>query len=209
MRNRLAKYLIIAGIVCALAGLSLFFYNKNVEYKAGVYARETVSELKSIIASRNSGDPLPSDNKKASDQESSDENADASDPIDTVKIGGRDYIGYISIPSLGLELPVMAEWSYEKLQESPCRYSGFPETDDLVIAAHNYSTHFGFISDLRLNDSVSYTDIQGKRTDYKVVLIDTLSPASVDNMTSGEYALTLFTCTYSRQARVTVRLNRM
>ena len=28
-------------------------------------------------------------------------------------------------------------------------------------------------------------------------------------MTSGEYDLTLFTCTYSGEARVTVRLNRI
>ena len=29
--------------------------------------------------------------------------------------------GYLSVPSVGLELPVMAEWDYDRLKTAPCR----------------------------------------------------------------------------------------
>lgn len=209
MRNKLAKYLITIGVVCVIAGLSLFWYNKIADFKAGEYAGETVSEMKRIIESEKKPESDTSGSTVSESGDKKDEKAEESREIDTVRIKGEDFIGYISIPSMGLELPVMAEWSYEKLKVSPCRFSGSPETDDFVIAAHNYSSHFGNISELEINDRVSYTDIHGKRIDYKVILVDTLSPGSVNNMTSGEYDLTLFTCTYSGQARVTVRLNRL
>ena len=56
---------------------------------------------------------------------------------------------------------------------------------------------------------MSFTDIRGKQTDYRVELIDTLSPTAVEEITAGEYDLTLLTCTYSGEARVTVRANRI
>ena len=63
------------------------------------------------------------------------------DPYDTemtqVTVRGNSYVGYLSIPALGLELPVMADWSYKRLRTAPCRYSGSTKTDDLVILAHN------------------------------------------------------------------------
>ena len=37
------------------------------------------------------------------------------------------------------------------------------------------------------------------------VQVETLAPTAVDEMTGGDWDLTLFTCTYSGQARVTVR----
>ncbi len=57
--------------------------------------------------------------------------------------------------------------------------------------------------------TVSFTDVHSKQINYRVELIDTLSPTAVEDMTAGEYDLTLFTCTYSGQARITVRLNRL
>ena len=38
-----------------------------------------------------------------------------------VEIDGNLYIGYISIPALNKELPVMSTWSYPKLKIAPCR----------------------------------------------------------------------------------------
>ena len=39
----------------------------------------------------------------------------------TVTIDGYDYIGYVEAPVLGLKLPVMAEWDYDRLKIAPCR----------------------------------------------------------------------------------------
>ncbi len=204
MRNKAAKILITTGIVCVLAALSLFLYNQFRSYNAGVYSQEIMVALKTAIDADKKAD---NSSQPSADTHSSD-NSTGGSSIDRTTVLGSEYIGYLSIPTLALELPVMADWSYEKLDQAPCRYAGSPETDDFVIAAHNFSTHFGYIGHLTTGDQVSFTDIHGRRTDYEVILTDTLSPTSVSDMTSGEYALTLFTCTYSGQARVTVRLQR-
>ena len=203
MRKRTAKIMVFMGIVCVIAALSLFVYNKIQSSNAAKFA-EAVFELQKSHYQENG------DNQK----EQSNDNDQSIDYIsgtqmDTVAFREYEFIGYLSIPVLRLNLPVMADWSYDNLNLSPCRYSGSPSTDDFVIAAHNYSSHFGFISSLNRDDTVSFIDVHGQQIDYHVELIDTLSSADVKNMTSGEYDLTLFTCTYSGQARITVRCSRI
>ena len=125
------------------------------------------------------------------------------------RINGYDYVGYIGIPELDLELPVMSDWDYNKLQVSPCRYSGTLRGEDLVIMAHNYSTHFGRISRLAAGSAVVFVDMDGRVWEYEVAAMDVLSGDSVEEMTAGEYDLTLFTCDKNRSYRVTVRCNRI
>lgn len=205
MRKKLAKIMIITGIVCVVGALSLLIYNKVVSDNAARFAQEVVADLREHAYPENDGEEVAEDDgAHTPDNENTSDNTP-----DTLTVKEYEFIGYLSIPTLRLNLPVMAEWSYENLNISPCRYSGSPETDDFVIAAHNYSSHFGFINSLNKGDTVSFIDVHNKQIDYKVELIDTLSPTDVKDMTAGEYDLTLFTCTYSGQARVTVRLNRI
>ena len=69
-----------------------------------------------------------------------------SDPV--VYLDGYDYIGYIEIPAIKLKLPVMATWDYERLNLAPCRQFGSAKDRNLVIAAHNFDTHFGKLGTL-------------------------------------------------------------
>lgn len=135
------------------------------------------------------------------------------DPYDTemtrVTIRGNSYVGYLSIPALGLELPVMAEWSYKRLRTAPCRYTGSTKTDDLVILAHNYARHFGRLSRLSGGDAITFTDMNGVVSRYRVVETETVSPYAVADVTSGEYDLTLFTCTYGGRTRFAVRADKV
>lgn len=119
-------------------------------------------------------------------------------------IDGNAYIGYLSIPGLQLDLPIMSDWSYEKLQVAPCRYYGSLRGDDLVLMAHNYAQHFGKISQLKEGDMAYFTDVDGLITEYTVVGQDILDPDAVEEMVSGDFDLTLFTCTYGGESRVTV-----
>ena len=121
-----------------------------------------------------------------------------------VTIDGYGYIGYISIPSLELNLPVMGSWDYTRLQIAPCRYHGSINGEDLVLMAHNYVSHFGRISELQPGDTVCFTDMDGISTWYQVVVKDLLASDAVDEMKSGESDLTLFTCNYSGRSRITV-----
>ena len=75
--------------------------------------------------------------------------------------------------------------------------------------AHNYASHFGGLSELSEGDNVFFTDMDGIVTMYEVVAQDILDPYAVEEMTSGEFDLTLFTCTYGGQSRVTVYCDRV
>ena len=127
-------------------------------------------------------------------------------------IDGWGYIGYLSIPSIGLELPVMSEWSYAGLKVAPGRYSGSTYADNMVVCAHNYAKHFSPIKWLALGTQVYFTDMDGQRWSYEVSNVETIQPTDIDKMITASdedaWDLTLFTCTTGGRARCAVRCTR-
>ena len=124
----------------------------------------------------------------------------------SVVLDGGDYLGILEIPSLELALPICDEWSYPNLSRSPCRYAGGLYSHDLVIAGHNYRSHFGHLGRLSVGDEVFFTDMDRNRFAYRVSEISALGPTAVEEMTApGEWDLTLFTCTLGGRSRMTVR----
>lgn len=117
---------------------------------------------------------------------------------------GHEYIGEIEIPSLELNLPVQSGWSYPGLKISPCRYTGSAYLDNLTIAAHNYTTHFGRIKNLVEGDSVIFTDADGNRFDYAVESVQEIAPRPTGQISESGYDLVLFTCTPGGASRVAV-----
>lgn len=182
MKNKIGTAFICIGIVLLTAALSLFLYNRDEAFKADKASQDVLEQMNF------NGTPDPYNNE-----------------MTVVEIDGYGYIGYLSIPDLNINVPVMSEWDYKRLKTAPCRYCGSTKTNDLVIAAHNYFCHFGKISELKQGDKITFTDINGTVTEYQVAAMDILAPAAVEEMTNGEYDLTLFTCTYGAQSRVTVR----
>lgn len=136
------------------------------------------------------------------------EEQSASTEMPTMEIDGREYIGYLELPTLGLSLPVLSEWSYAGLRVAPCRYWGSTRDDSLVILAHNYARHFGALQSLAIGDVVQLVDAEGTISQYAVEKLEILERGEVRRMVDSEYDLTLFTCTYGGRQRVTVRLNR-
>lgn len=225
----------VIGLLLVLASGALFVYNYREQSAAEQSVEVLMPQLVEAIQNRQTAptDPLPTD-PEPSEPDPSEPTpsepwpSEPSEPLPTVprpqipvlppepekkelpvvEIDGYGYIGFVTIPSLELELPVMAEWSYPKLKKSPCRYVGSTYTDDLVIMAHNYKRHFGRIDDLNPGDTVAFTDMDGNTVYYEVIALDVLNPGAVEEMTSGEYDLTLFTCTYGGRTRVTVRCDR-
>lgn len=200
----------IIGAVLLVAALALFFYNRRQEEQAEETVEAVMPRLLEAIAAEagksktqteiavwveeaESADTEPADAEEAEPEE------------DGIVVDGSVYIGYLSIPALELELPIQASWSLAKLKISPCRYYGSVGTEDMVIAAHNYSRHFGRISGLKIGDRVIFTDANGVQTEYEVAEVSTLEATAIKEMTSSGYELTLFTCTYGGKSRVTVR----
>lgn len=126
-------------------------------------------------------------------------------PITT--LDGHEYIGIVDIPSQGLSLPIMSEWSYPKLKIAPCRFSGSVYSGDIVIAGHNSNGHFTRIKKLVIGDEVRFTDVDGNVFIYSVIGIDVVGANDVDDMLAGsdEWDLTLFTCSYSARKRTAIR----
>ena len=77
--------------------------------------------------------------------------------------------------------------------------------NNMVIAAHDYYSHFGRLKSMSQGDEVIFTDMDGNVFRYEVAALETLSSTAVEEMTSGDWDLTLFTCTVGGQSRVTVR----
>ena len=197
-KKKLGKSLVITGIVYLMVALSLFTYNKITDFRAGKFSEKVMQEITEY---------MHSDSTESTQQKNNQENnhTDNHTRLQTVNFEGYGFIGYLTIEKLSLNLPVMADWNYDNLNISPCRYSGSVSTSDLVIAGHNYSSHFGTLSYLEKGDSILYTDFSNNTYCYHVELIEILQPTETKKMNAGKYDLSLFTCNLSGQARVTVR----
>lgn len=204
-KNRIGNILKGAGLILVTAAVLLLVYN----LWDGHRARESEE---AILAEYLQENKKASESPDASDKEDKQNipnyllNPDMDMPEYTLKsLGDVACIGILEIPALDLELPVISSWSYSSLRLAPCRYSGSAYKGDLVIAAHNYQSHFGGLRTLPEGSEVFFTDAVGNRFSYYVAVTEALTPWSVDDMTSGEWPLTLFTCTLDSQNRVTVR----
>jgi len=128
---------------------------------------------------------------------------EAEAPMAIMEVDGYRYVGILYVPSLALELPVMESCSESHLRRSPCLYSG-TATRNMVIAGHSYRQHFGALNALALGDTVLFVPVEGAALDCRVDSVEVLRPWQMQEMTEGDWDLTLFTCTPSGQARLAV-----
>lgn len=199
MRKSKGSIFIGLGFLFLFAALALCAYNLWEEQNAQTAASQTlplVQEQQSVAEAEQSQDEDPQIPNYLLHPE-------IEMPCQT--IDGEDYIGTLCIPSLGLELPIISQWSYDRLKIAPCRYQGSAYCGDLILAAHNYPAHFGRLNELHAGDSVSFTDMDGNSFFYQVVELEILSGTATEEMESGDWDLTLFTCTFSGQDRITLR----
>ena len=140
MKRKISISLMSVGILLIGFAMGLLIYNNQENKKAQESSNLLVESLRLSISENELKEQI-------------------SDPFDEEmkieEIDGYGYIGYLSIPALGLDLPVMSEWDYGRLKIAPCRYYGSTKTDNLVIAAHNYKVHFGYLGNLQSGDSVT------------------------------------------------------
>lgn len=207
MGKKLGRICMIIGAVLIIAALSLVLWNQNEDRKSGESAEQILSQLRLKIPTAEVTEGyIPEAEIPENDLFEEYEQETEAEPEEVLlEVEGEMYLGVVEIPALGLELPVMSEWSYDKLKKAPCRYKGSQNTDDLILIAHNYNSHFGNIGSLQTGDVISFTNCSGVRTDYEIVQFDEVGGYDIEQMESGDWDLTLFTCTYSGASRVTVR----
>lgn len=192
MKNKSGIAFMAVGLALIIGALSLMAYNKHEEKRAGADAEIILSELDEQLK-----DKFPDSNPA---YELDDE---VQMPVSV--IDGYEYIGKIYFPTLDLTLPVISNVGNKRLKKAPCRYSGSVYTDDMIIGGHNYITHFGRINRLRYGDEVVFTDIDKNEFRYSVIGMETINGSDADSLLSGDWDLSLFTCTMSGRSRITVR----
>ena len=114
----------------------------------------------------------------------------------------------MEIPDLELVLPVISELDEVKLKTAPCRYSGSYYTDDMVISGHNYAQHFKYIKNIALGSKLTFTALDGAEISYKVIGREIVGADEVEKMVTGDWDMTLFTCTNDRLNRFALRCER-
>jgi len=177
-----------AGLLCCLAALVLVVYNMQDAKRAAEVSQEVVEDLVEKIEQQ---EPVGEVNPERE--------------ISSTEIEGYSYVGILSIPALDLSLPIMKEWNYDNLKIAPCVYRGSFYSDDIVIAAHNYGKHFGNLKKLPIGTEIIFQDIENAKYQYEIVEMDFIEGTAVEEMTEGDWDLTLFTCTLDGQKRYTVR----
>ena len=189
MKRKIGITLVTLGLILILFSVALFLYNNFENKKAQEQSNRVMDAIIDTVDNNQTNDEI--------------------DPFDTemkvVDIEGNDYIGYLDIPELNVTLPVMSECDYSRLRVAPCRYYGSIKTDNLVICAHNYKSHFGYIGELSLDSMVMFTDMEGIKYMYTVTSVEILHPTDTELVKDTGDDLILYTCTYSGRTRIVVR----
>ena len=216
-RNPVATILVAIGIIALICAAGWYVRNLLEDIKAEQASRDVVKELTAYVVEE-------ADEGAGKTDESAGVVDDLVDPttdenlleMERVAVNGSYYIGLIELPSAGLTLPVCYDWDYSKLAVSQCRYCGSYFTDDMVICAHDYGSHFRAIRSLGIGDEVFFSSVSGNRIKYIVTNVETVQPTEIEKMTDNRKAggeetlwdMTLFTCNIGGQTRCAVRLER-
>lgn len=212
---RFGTCLLLVGLLLVLGagGLTAFnLWDSNRAAKASNKISEQLMEEIKASAVETSEKPSEVDNDQlVSDEAEEYLEQSRSEGMPAVEIEGYAYIGLLEIPSLELCLPVMDTWDDERLKISPCLYAGSYFTDDMVICAHNYSTHFSSVRWISVGAEVNFTTVDGIEFHYTVTELENLDATQIDEMIHAdksaykEWDLTLFTCNTGGQTRCAVR----
>lgn len=193
------------GLILMLASFALIFFNLYEESEAKRSASLASIQLNEMILDKTDFSLLEN-SVSFNEKENYLINPYMEMPIETVE--DRDYIGVLEIEPLNLELPILSAWSYPNLKLSPCRYKGSVYLDNMILCAHNYTSHFGQFKYLNPGDKIHFTDVDGNQFHYLIDYIEILSPTDVEELEAGQWDLTLFTCTVGGRSRIVVRCTR-
>lgn len=209
MKHKRGRISIILGLLLIAAALCLCVYNIWDAHRAARTAVQAVEVLEEQLAATEETGPDRAEKPYDTMEPLPDYRVSPYMEMPVRTVDGVSYIGVLEIPVLGLELPVISRWSYPDLKIAPCRYSGSAYLDDLILCAHNYDSHFGNLKTLLPGDGLTFTDMDGNVFYYEVTALETLMPNATEEIQSGGWDLTLFTCTLGGRTRVVVRCDRL
>lgn len=209
-RKILGTAFVVFGAVLVLIALSAIIINLWQEEMSGLNADHAMEQLWEQMTV----DPVPATPDTPDTPALLPENGSTSDapefrPMPEIQVDGISYVGYLSIPALNLELPVISESTEQNLEIAPCRFFGTVYQKDFVIGGHRYRRHFRKLSTLGYGERLSFTDVEGNVYIYEVAECEVLEPNQAEYLCSGDWDLSLFTCTPGGMTRVVLRCLRV
>lgn len=187
--------LILIGLLFLLFSFGLFLFNMNQDKRA----RNNANDAMKYLLNETKEQMITNKNEWMYSKFN----------MPTVEYKGNRYIGIIEIPSVHLTLPIMDELDDNKLLITACRYQGSLYQNDLIIGGHNYLSQFAKLYKAKEGDYVRFIDVKGNVFTYTVDYVENVSGDDKNSMISGDWDLTLFTCTYSMSERHTLRCKRI
>lgn len=128
-------------------------------------------------------------------------------------IDGFKVIGKLEIPKINLSTYILAETNNEALDKSVTKLCGpnINEVGNFCIIGHNYNkrTMFGELKKVKINDTVTLTNVYGHKVEYMVYDIYKIYPDEVECLnqeTYGNREVTLITCTTGAIKRLVIKL---
>ena len=192
MRNKLGNLVVIIGIAIIAIGAFGAYQLDKEDAASAVSSLEIISEIEPVIGTKK---------VEPGDRSTGD--------MPEIQMNGLYYIGILEIPSQGLRLPIGDRWTEEAGAKSPCRYYGSIHDDNLVVCGHNNRAHFSKIKNLKPGDEVLFTDVTGEQYNYTVLSGEKIEASGITEMVTGDWDMTLFTCTFRGEARYAIRLTKI
>lgn len=193
------------GLVLLCAAGVMYAFNERQDALAGQSAQALLAELNHDLQWNPSftlAPELPAPSQASEEPSAAPE--PSPEPIQTT-LSGYDLLGVLSVPDVGVELPILSEWSYDLLKVAPCRYAGTLAGGDLILLGHNYKSHFAPLSRVAVGDTVEFVDAGGVTWTYRVDQVETLHKSEAERLPSPDHELTIFTCTHGGQDRLVLR----
>ena len=224
-RKKSSNILLILGILCLLGAGGFMLRNHLESQRAGQTSANILDnvqkEIEAAMASMDAAEPVTAAEGETGGENPADPTNGTLPPnqrrvrypeygakMPTVQVDGQDYIGILQIPDLELVLPVLAVLNQETLESTPCLFDGRVNRDDMLIAAHNYATHFGNIKSLQPGAVLIFTDAAGRRYEYEMIFSEDMNRRENIRMYGGDWDLTIFTCVPNTTNRLAVRFRR-
>lgn len=190
-RQKRGMFLLVLGLLLVLAALGIHIAQEMEDRRAGQTAAMLLEQL--------DNKSLPIIGTQSGNRE---ESADPAMP--EKKYMNYTLIGSISVPSVGIRLPVLDGWSEEMLKVAPCRYMGSISGGNMIIMGHNYKSHFTPLQSVSVGAVVTFENVLGISYQYRVAKIEKLHRDDGEKLAS-DYPLTIFTCTPGGIERFVVR----
>lgn len=190
-KQKQGAILLLTGMVLVLCALGIHLAQLRQDKQAG----ETAAILLQQLELKN----LPVNTETDKDVEEN-----TTPVLPEKKYMGYSLIGSIRIPSVGIQLPVLNDWSEDMLKVAPCRYQGSISGGDMIIMGHNYKSHFTPLHQITVGAEVEFENAAGKVFRYRVAQIEYLHRSEGEALPS-QYPLTIFTCTPGGLERIVVR----